>query len=340
MKHLLLIKLRSLGDVILGARAFAAIRKAHPKALISLLVQPPAHEILKFSGWADEVFAYSKSAMDRQGFFARARKEARLADALKSRKFDLAADFYGSRRSALLSKASGASMKWGLDLPETKGFYDLRINAEDRLVCSAVELDRRVAAVLGAPDCPEVLWPVPPSALEAADLFLEKNKLTSGKNLVAVNPFASCPTKEWYPEKWANLLDGIDRLGLKVFFTCAPLEAWRMAALLGKIRRPLPVYAEGALTPLMGLYRRARAVGSVDSGPRHLAAAVGTPTVTVWGPERPSRWHPYDLKKHPLAVREVPCRPCGLSVCVEKKHECLAMLEPSAVLTALKTLLG
>ena len=67
---------------------------------------------------------------------------------------------------------------------------------------------------------------------------------------------------------------------------------------------------------------------SVDSGPRHLAAAVGTPTLTLFGPEEPFRWHPYSLERHPIVLREVPCRPCGLSVCVEKKHECMVFLAP------------
>ncbi len=340
MRRILLVKLRSLGDVVLGARAFAAIRKANPKAWISILVQPPAHEILKFSGWADEVFAYSKAALDKRGIFERARKEARLAEALRSREFAVAADFYGSRRSARLAESSGAFVKWGLDLPETKGFYDLRIHAEDRLTVSATELDRRVAALLDAPECPEIVWPVPPSALEAADRFLENNKLATGHPLVAINPFASCATKEWNVDAWSDLLGRVGGLGFKAFFTCAPLEEPRLAALQAKLPRPLPFYSGAALTPLLGLFRRARAVVSVDSGPRHLAAAVGTPTVTVWGPELPSRWHPYDPKKHPLALREVPCRPCGLSICVEKKHECMRTLEPSDALMALRKVLA
>jgi len=90
---------------------------------------------------------------------------------------------------------------------------------------------------------------------------------------------------------------------------------------------------------LLGLYQKAVAVVSVDSGPRHLAAAVGTPTLTVWGPEPVSRWHPYSLDKHPVVIKEVPCRPCGLSVCVEKKHECMVALQPADVLKSLKQLL-
>jgi ADP-heptose:LPS heptosyltransferase len=70
-----------------------------------------------------------------------------------------------------------------------------------------------------------------------------------------------------------------------------------------------------------------------------LAAAVGTPTLTIWGPDPLNRRHPYSTGNHPIALKEVPCRPCGLRVCVEKKHECMAALRPEEVLKTLKQLL-
>ena len=339
MRRILLVKLRSMGDVVLGARAFSAIRKAYPKAWISALVQPPAHEILKFSGWVDEVFAYSKSALDRQGLWVRTAKEAKLVDAIRSRKFGLSVDFYGSHRSARLVKNSGATVQIGLDLPETAGFYDLRVNVEDRLSVSAVELDARLTRVLGVEPKGEVLWPVPPTAREYAERFFEFQGWDGSTPIVAVNPFASCPSKEWEDAKWAGVIRALEPRGVKVFVTCAPMEVPRLRGIETALGRKIPAYAGASLAPLLGLYRKSSAVLSVDSGPKHLAAAVGTSTVTVWGPERPSRWHPYDLAKHPLVLREIDCRPCGLSVCVTRKHECLRSLEPSDVLKALGTVM-
>jgi ADP-heptose:LPS heptosyltransferase len=157
--------------------------------------------------------------------------------------------------------------------------------------------------------------------------------------VIAVNPFASCRTKEWYPEKWAEVLGKFPGIGAGAFFTCAPLERPGLDAIEKISGRSLPVYSGRELTPLMGLYRKASAVLSVDSGPRHLAAGVGTATLTIWGPEPLHRWHPYSLERHPVVMKEVTCRPCGLSVCVEKKHECMAALMPGEVVEALKRLL-
>jgi ADP-heptose:LPS heptosyltransferase len=79
-----------------------------------------------------------------------------------------------------------------------------------------------------------------------------------------------------------------------------------------------------------------------DSGPRHLAVSVGVPTVTLFGPEHPFEWHPYPLDRHPrFFIEPLECRRdgapgmpawCGLNVCVEQAHRCMAMIGTDAVL--------
>jgi len=328
-----------LGDVVLAAPAFAALRRTYPTAWITLLTAPPSHQILKSTGWANEVFAYNKAALDRQSLLLKWMKEFRLKQALRSRHFDLALDLYGSHRSAQLVRASGALFQVGLDLPETKGFYHSRVDATDRLTQSVRELDNRVMRLAGVVPSNEELWPVSDEADQAAARFFRAWGFSEEDLVVAVNPFASCVTKEWGAAKWGKVVAEIRSVGIKVFFTCAPLEQKRLAEMEKIFGGKLPAYAGTALLPLTGLYRRCRAVLSCDSGPRHLAAAVGIPTLTVWGPELPSRWHPYSLERHPLVKKEVPCRPCGLSVCIERNHVCMVAVKPEDVLNELKNLL-
>ena len=343
MKRILAVKLRPLGDAILAGPCFEALREAFPKAWITALVQPPAHELYRKSGWVDEVLAYHRGAIDRQSFFSRFLKNRRMAGALRKRRFDLAVDFSASHRSAQLIGWANPGFKIGLGLPTVRRFYDLSAKADDELSVSPVELDRRILGLLGlAPkplDRPEGFWPVLPGALEYADTFWKAHRFQDEDMVVAVNPFASCVSKEWYPEKWAAVLGELLGNGVKVFFTCAPPERKRLEPIEKALGKTLPVYSGRDLVPLMGLYRKSTALLSVDTGPRHLAASVGTPTLTVWGPEPVNRWHPYSRERHPIVLREVSCRPCGLSKCVEKKHECMAALSPDEVLLALKQLL-
>jgi ADP-heptose:LPS heptosyltransferase len=328
-----------MGDVVQAAPAFASLRRAFPGAWITLLTSPPTHEILKKTGWANEVFAFNKQALDQQPILIRWLKSFRLGLELRSRRFDLALDLYGSHRSAQLVKSSNATIQVGLDLPETRGFYHARAKASDRLTVSARELDTRVLRLVGVEPPDSELWPVPEQAGQYAAQFFSNNGFAEEDLVVAVNPFASCVTKEWHPRKWGEVVRELLTVGVKVFLTCAPLESKRLSEIEAETGMVLPSYSEAFLTPLLGLYQRCRVVISCDSGPRHLAAAVGTPTLTVWGPELPSRWHTYPQEKHPIVVKEVPCRPCGLSVCIEKNHECMVAIQPDEVIRELKKLL-
>jgi len=339
VKRILVVKIRSFGDVVLAGPCFAALRRAYPKAWITLLTAPPSHELLKATGWANEVFAYNKAALDRQPLLLKWLKGFRMDMELRARRFDLALDLYGSHRSARLVRASRAPVQVGLDIPETKGFYHLRAGADDRLTVSVRELDRRVLRFAEVDVSDEEIWPVPPEADAMAGRFFLSSGFTDDDLVVAINPFASCVTKEWGAAKWGEVAAELSAVGIKVFFTCAPMERGRLVEIEIAAGSRFPSYSNSSLLPLLGLYQRCRAVLSCDSGPRHLAAAVGTPTLTVWGPERPSRWHPYPPEKHPIVIKDVPCRPCGLSVCVDRNHECMVAVKPDTVLKELKRLL-
>ncbi len=343
MKRILAVKLRPFGDAILAGTCFEALREAFPKAWIAALIQPPAHELYKVSGWVNEVLAYHRGAIDQQSFITRFFKNRRMVNALKERHFDLAIDLSASHRSAQLISWGKTGAKIGLGLPPIKRLYDLTAKADDELKVSATELDRRILSLIGlepkSHDRVGGYWRVPGEALQFSDTFWRANKFSKDDLVLAINPFASCETKEWYPAKWASVIKELSANGLKLFFTCAPLEREGLKKITKELGRELPIFSGRDVVSLMGLYKRATAVISVDSGPRHLAAAVGTPTLTIWGPEEIKRWHPYGLERHPVALKGVPCRPCGLSVCVEKKHECMVALQAEDVLKALKQLL-
>jgi ADP-heptose:LPS heptosyltransferase len=93
VKHILVVKLKPLAEVVVAGPQFEAIREVFPKAWITALVQPPAQELLQKTGWANEVFAYHGKSVDRRNFISRAWRHARLVRALKKRDYDLAVVF-------------------------------------------------------------------------------------------------------------------------------------------------------------------------------------------------------------------------------------------------------
>jgi heptosyltransferase II len=343
VKRILAVKLSPLADTLLAGPAFEALREAFPQARITALVRPGAHELYEQSGWADEVMGYDPDAMERRPFWTRIWKNDKFMNALQKRYFDLAIDFSASEQSAQWVTWSKAAMKAGLGLPSVKSHYDLTAPVKDLSKMASTEVDRRVLSLFKISPKPhdrlDGFWRVSEKAAEYADTFWRANRFGQGDMILALNPFAGCVSKEWYPAKWAAVIRELTANGMKLFFVCAPLQKAKLGVIEKEVDQSLPVYSSASMLPLLGIYRKCAAVLGVDSVFRHLAAAVGTPTLTIWGPEPLGRRHPYSPENHPVVVKTVPCRPCQLRVCVEKKHECMVALQPEDVLKSLKQLL-
>lgn len=343
MKRILAVKLSPLADTILAGPAFEALREAFPKARITVLVRPAAHELFEQSGWADEVMGYDSEVMERRPFWTRVWKNDKFMNTLQKRYFDIAIDFSASERSAQWVTWSKATMKAGMGLPAIKSHYDLTAKVKDSGKIDSVEVDRRVLSLFKitpkSHDRSHGFWKVPDKAIEYAATFWKANRFAEGDMVLAMNPFAGCPTKEWYPAKWGTVIKELTANGIKLFFTCSPLQREKLVSIEKEGNLKLPVYSSASLLPILGLYQKCAAVVGVDSVYRHLAVAVGTPTLTIWGPEPLGKRHPYSLDSHPMVVKMVPCRPCNLTVCVDKKHECMVALRPEDVLKDLKQLL-
>ncbi len=343
MKRILVIKLNPLADTILAGPAFEALREAFPQARITALVRPAAHELYEQSGWANEVMGYDPEVVGRQAFWTSVWKNDKFMKALQNRHFDLAVDFSATERSAQWADWSKAVLKVGLGLPSIKSHYDLASLVKDSTKVAPTEVDRQVLSLFKITPKPHDrsygFWRVSEKTAEYANTFWKANRFGQGDMVLALNPFAGCESKEWYPAKWAGVMKELTANGMKLFFTCSPLQKAKLGAIEKEAGQSFPVYASASLLPLLGLYQKCAAVVGVDSVYRHLAAAVGTPTLTLWGPEPLGKRHPYSLDNHPMVVKMVPCRPCKLTVCMDKKHECMVALRPEDVLKDLKQLL-
>jgi ADP-heptose:LPS heptosyltransferase len=340
MKRILVVKLRSLGDTLLSAPAFEALRVAFPQARITALVDPSVHELFLNSRWADEVLAYSQEAMDRLSFFGRAWRAGRFIGALQKRYFDLALDLSGTPTSAKLVAQSGAAVKMGPGFEALASSYDDPVAVPSGRRLSSMEIDGLLLKSLGveprALERSGGIWNVPQEARSFAETFWKANRFTEKDMVLALNPFAAYPTREWYPSKWAMVIRELDANGIKCFITCLPAHKDRLKDIEKEAGPSLPVYSGTNLTPLLGLYQRTTLFVGVNAGYRHLAAGVGAPTLTLWGPDPLKRDHLYSAERHPQVLKEVPCRPCRLTVCVDKKHECMVALQPEDVLKAIK----
>jgi ADP-heptose:LPS heptosyltransferase len=158
--------------------------------------------------------------------------------------------------------------------------------------------------------------------------------------LIGIHAGAHAPARRWPAERFAVVADHLaQRFGAQIVLTGGPGEEEIAQAVAARMATPsLCVVGQTSLGGLAALIDRLDLFIANDTGPAHLADAVGTPSVTIFGPADHRRWAPLDQTRHPIVRRPVPCSPCRYTVC-PIDHRCLYWVEPDAVIEATERLL-
>jgi ADP-heptose:LPS heptosyltransferase len=345
-KKILALKLRSLGDTVLMTAPLLELRRAFPQAEIHAAV---------LSTWAPLLAGHSSInrvwTMDpRKDKLARAKAAARLALHLRKENFDTVVAFHASPTSAMIAFSTGARTRAiHFHGHRDKNRYSTVEIAGKGQVKPIIERDMDTLRALGL-EIPEGRLPrLEPRTGEMNAAFHEFQKRGLQRPILGIALGASRPTKRWGYEKFGAVAQGwIQKTnGSAVLFT-GPGEKEEAAKVLSHIapsfREKLAHFDGPEIRTLAALLSQCAVVVGNDSGPRHVALAVRTPTVTLFGPEHPFEWHPYPHEFHPLFFLEnLSCRKdaepgmppwCALETCVEQRHRCMAELEATPVLEA------
>jgi len=369
--NILIVKLSAIGDVVHTLPSLAALRSLYPEAHLTWVVEEGAADLLRGHPCLDRVLVSRRKTWLkalRKGAIAGASKEMReFLARLRDRPYDLVIDFHGLFKSALLAALSGGRRRLGYDsLQELSGFFynekipeDLTKHAVERyldfirhlgvfynekipedLTKHAVERYLDFIRHLGAvPAVRDFTIPADDVNRRRVEELLREEGLLGGSGpLVAVNPVALWPTKLWTQEAFADLCLRLAEGGCRVVLTGAEaeggyLEGVRVKA-KGKVKN---LGGRTTLRDLACLYGLADVVVTTDSGPMHIAAAVGTPVVALFGPTDPARTGPYG-EGHRVIRRNLPCAPCFRKVC--RNNRCLTEIEAGEVLREVEGLLG
>lgn len=347
-RKILVMKLRALGDTILMTAPLQELRRAFPDAEIHAIVSKPWAEILEHHPAVDKIWTYER----HKEATSRAKTLARLALTLRREKYDCVVNLHASPSSSTLAYALGAKVRSiHFHGHKDKNRHSTVVVPGKGTLKPVIERDMDTVRALGvsipAGRMPEIF--IQPGEIDRAKHRLEQKGLTGP--LLALGIGASRQTKVWPLDRFASLaIRWCDQYqGSVVCFTSQTEEeiarkffqhvdekllAWYQdrdarnavrARIASEVQ--IPVRAIGAIVKNAALY-----LGN-DSGPKHIAVACGTPTVTVFGPEDPFEWHPYPLAQHPIHYIEgLPCRKdhqpgmrpwCGLHECVIEEHRCM-----------------
>lgn len=349
VRSILAVRLDLMGDLVFTLPALRALREAAPAARLTVLVLPYAADLVRNLPFVDRVVAVDVHRWRRPGVWAGpAWSELGVALAeVRGERYDLGISFYGrvGTAAALLSGArylagySGEGYPYAFDLALPGKRYERRRHEAE--YCLDLVRGLGVAAELAAPELR-----VDSTAAERAEGLLGAAGLGPGEKLVALHPGAlNMAAKRWIPGRWAAVADRVQKeLGRRVVLVGSPSELPLVERVRSEMATPAVVLAgRTSVAELAALLARCELFLGGDSGPLHVASALGVPSVSVYGPTDPALTGPLGPRATVL-MAGVDCAPCyDLSsppVCRRGDLICMADVPVDRVFDAAREALG
>jgi heptosyltransferase-1 len=333
--RILLVKLSSFGDVLHALPTLEALRQAYPEAHITWLVESAYAPLLAGHPALNEVWVAPR--LRPAEFFSGSNpaRLGRLVRQLRAHPFDLVLDLQGLLKSAVWVALAKSPRKVGYD--RTREFSYLALT--DRVPpfdpeAHAVRRYLNLAHYLGAPLTPPRFRLGLDAAADLAALLPGR----AGRPLAVLHPGARWVSKLWPPASWVRLAEWLNQRGFQVAVTGSAADQELVAGLVAQSQAPLINLAgRTSLAELAGVLRQASLAVTTDTGAMHLAAALDTPVVALFGPTAPWRTGPFG-PGHRVVRLDLPCSPCFKRRCPEPR--CLTDLTPEMVQAACEKILS
>lgn len=335
IRRILVIETAYVGDVVFVEPLVRSLKAGYPRASLSLLVAPRGRGVAETLAGVDRVLVFDKHGSDGgiQGL-------RRMGKRLRGEEFDLVVTPHTSLRSAILALLSGSPVRAGF----ARWFSSWSFTHRTRLN-GALPFELRPSTLAEALEGVEVCrdrprLEVPPEGRDYRQrLFTGYRVYPGGDKLVGLVPGSVWPTKRWPAARFAELAGELARRGWRIVVLGGPGEEPLAARLREGVGAEVLDTTGNTIKEAMGVISACRVVVGGDSGLVHIARALGTPTVIIFGPTDERR-HALDAGTAVVAL-DLPCRPCGphgQARCPEDHHRCMEELPGARVLAALTTL--
>ena len=330
-----------------------ALKRRYPDARITYLVEAAAEPVVRHNPDIDTL-----RVVERPRGLARLRYDWTLARDLRRQHFDLAIDLHGGPRAAWLTRASGAPVRIGYDLPGRAWAYTTRVPWTRALVpprhsvLNQWDLLSPLGFDAANPAADGVQMPLAPDAVARVTSRLREAGVPASAAIAVLHVSAGNPFRRWPADRFAALAAALTTLPepMYVVITSGPSEAEAVNRVTHAARATPSVEAsrvvhcgEFDLSELAALVSRARLYNGGDSGPLHVAATTRTPVVALFGPTLPERslpWRDPAVPSIAVDAGPLPCRPCHQRTCVPGDFRCLGNISVPMVLAACRQALG
>jgi len=339
-KRILIVRTDRVGDVLLSTPVIKALREEFPSAYIAMMVSPYAKDAIEGNPYLDEVIVYDKDGRDKSWFAS-----AKFALSLRKKKFDLALVLHPTNRVHLVTFFSGIPRRIGYDRKMGFLLSDRIKHTKQHGEKHELEYNLDLVRYLGIEPQDKTLFiPLKKEAEQWAADILGQEGITARDKLLALHPAASCPSKIWPQSRFAQVADRLaDKYAFKVILIAGPKDMQYAAKTIKAMHKPaINLAGKLSVSQLASILKRCTLFISNDSGPVHIASAVGTPVISIFGRKQPGlsprRWGPVG-RRDKFLHKDAGCIRCRAHNCV-KEFACLKAITVDDVLAAAQEILG
>lgn len=329
-RSVFVISLKRVGDAVLSIPAFRAIKENLPKSQVTVFADSYIKDILDRISYIDSVVPYSKRSI----FL----KKAKLVRKLSYNSFDLAVDLTCDYtfEGALWTWLSRAKYRVGYNIWKRGFLFNLPVKHEKGPVHAIDEISDIVKSI--GLETKDKTLKINPSneARDTVKKFLREKGVKDRGLIIGIHPGGYYPTQRWLSERFAEVADHLaEKHSAHIVLIGGSNEEGIINQIKIHMTHPSIVFLNQPLGDLLALLQSCHLLICNNSGPLHMATALGTPTVSTMGPTIPERWWPQG-EGHIVLRKDLPCMPCNEGRCRLKTLDCMKLITVENMIEAVE----
>ena len=346
---ILIIQLGGIGDVIMSTPTIEALRRHYKRAYIALLVISRASSLIEGLPYIDELFDIDTELISLRKLFniLYLFKIVKLIRELRGKQFDMVINlkriwtWWGAFKTAVFIKLIRAKYSVG-KYTSKSFFYSMKVKEPKGEIKHMVEENLDIARALGCKiKTVKLSLPIPDKERKFILGFMRERGLSENDKLIGFNPGAFRPSRRWPLLKWSELADRlIEEYNCKIIIAGSKNDSFLIDEIKRKIRRKrmIVTVTDFTLKQYAALMEKLTLFITNDTGPMHMAAAVGVPIIALFGSGEEEMFYPYPRNsKHIVIRKKVSCAPCYRFKC--KNNICMQLITVHEVMWQVKKIL-
>ena len=340
MRRVLVVRLRSIGDTVLATPSLIALRRFLPDAQIDILLEDWVAPVLEGFDAVDNVLTVSRNSK---------KSRFEVARQIRVNKYDVAFNLHGGTTATFFVRVSGAKHRVGFADYQYGFLYNHLLSSSadfwQKEFTHSAEQQLALLGFVGVPveDQPKSYLTVTAIAQSSISQNL-KSQIPIPKsqfpNYALIHPVAAFDTKQWATKNFARIAEYLNAKELQIVAVATEKEREVLENLKNLSRVPITTFDNLTLPEITALAIRAKIFVGNDSGIAHIAAAVQTPSVVIFGSSNINHWRPWTDAPNEIVYEKLPCRPCAGYFCKEfSEPECIKRVSVESVIEAVEVVL-